>query len=92
MRREEASVRVCVCLDLLQAQLMKQLLLDNGIECMADRDMDRGMIPAGEFGEIGLWVSKQDEARARALLEEQEEEMSAANELEIPEKDSHSQG
>jgi hypothetical protein len=72
---KEDSVRVWVGLDLLQAQMMKQMLLDTGIECSADRDL--GVLPFGEFGEIGLWVSKADEARARELLEQLEDEMSA---------------
>ena len=76
MNREEESVRVWVGLNLLQAQMMKQMLLDNGIECTSDRDL--GVLPTGEFGEIGLWVGKATEARARELLEQMEEEMSAA--------------
>lgn len=76
MQREEESVRVWVGLDLLQAQMMKQMLLDSGIECSADRDP--GVLPTGELGEIGLWVGKKDEAQARALLEQLEDQMSAA--------------
>lgn len=76
MERGEQTVRVWAGLDLLQAQLMRQILLDNDIECFGDRDP--GVIPAGEFGEMALWVRKQDEQRARALLEQAEEEMSAA--------------
>ncbi|MGH9804089.1 MAG: putative signal transducing protein [Candidatus Acidiferrales bacterium] len=75
MEPRENSVRVWVGLDLLQAQMMKQMLLDSGIECSADRDL--GVLPLGEFGEIGLWVSTADQARARELLEELEEQMSA---------------
>jgi len=71
----EKSVRVWVGLDLLQTQMMKQMLLDSGIECSADRDL--GVLPVGEFGEIGLWVSTADEAKARELLEQLEEQMSA---------------
>ena len=67
-------MRVWVGLDLLQTQMMKQMLLDSGIECSADRDL--GVLPFGEFGEIGLWVSTGDEARARELLEQLEEQMS----------------
>jgi len=80
---KEKSVRVWVGLDLLQAQMMKQMLLDSGIECSADRDL--GMLPVGEFGEIGVWVSKADEARARTLLEQLEDEMSA--QLDAPDSD-----
>ncbi|HKZ52841.1 MAG TPA: DUF2007 domain-containing protein [Candidatus Acidoferrales bacterium] len=83
MKAKEDTVRVWVGLDLLQAQMMKQMLIDNGIECLADRD--RGVIPAGEFGEIGLWVSHTDEGRARKLLEKMEEEMSAELDEEPPE-------
>lgn len=75
MEPKEKSVRVWVGLDLLQTQMMKQMLLDSGIECSADRDL--GVLPLGEFGEIGLWVSTADEARARELLEALEEQMSA---------------
>jgi len=83
VERQEKSVRVWVGLDLLQAQMMKQMLLDSGIECSADRDL--GVLPFGEFGEIGLWVSKTDEARARQLLEQLEDEMSA--QLDAPDSD-----
>ena len=75
MEPREKSVRVWVGLDLLQTQMMKQMLLDSGIECSADRDL--GVLPVGEFGEIGLWVSTADEAKARELLEQLEEQMSA---------------
>jgi hypothetical protein len=82
MDPKENSVRVWVGLDLLQAQMLKQVLLDNSIECSADRDM--GVIPAGEFGEIGLWVSKNDEGRARALLQQIEDEMSEQLDRSLP--------
>jgi hypothetical protein len=82
MERREQSVRVWVGLDLLQAQMLKQVLLDNGIECSADRDM--GVIPAGEFGEIGLWVSKDNEARAQTLLQQTEDEMSEQLDRSLP--------
>jgi len=82
MKAKEDTVRVWVGLDLLQAQMMKQMLIDSGIECLADRDM--GVIPAGEFGEMGLWVSQSDEAQARTLLERMEEEMSASLDNELP--------
>ena len=75
MEPKEKSVRVWVGLDLLQAQMMKQMLQDSGIECTADRDL--GVLPLGEFGEIGLWVSRGDEGRARELLEQLEDQMSA---------------
>ena len=55
--------------------MMKQMLLENGIECCGNRDP--GVLPFGEFGEIGLWVSRQNEPRARQLLEELEDAMSA---------------
>ena len=82
MEREEESVRVWVGLDLLQAQMLKQMLLDTGIECSCDRDSR--ILPTGEFGEIGLWVRRQDEERARALLEQMEDEMSAELDAEGP--------
>lgn len=88
MEREEESVRVWVGLNLLQAQMMKQMLLDNGIECTSDGEL--GVLPTGEFGEIGLWVGRANEARAQALLEQMEEEMSAALDAEddAPQSDS----
>ena len=82
MDPKENSVRVWVGLDLLQTQMLKQVLLDNGIECSADRDM--GVIPVGEFGEIGLWVSKNDEGRARTLLQQTEDEMSEQLDRSLP--------
>lgn len=72
-------------LDLLQAHMMKLMLLDNGIECMADRDL--GVIPAGELGEIGLWVGQENELRARELLEQMEDRMSADLDRELPEEE-----
>ncbi|MFQ5723686.1 MAG: putative signal transducing protein [Terriglobia bacterium] len=83
MSQSQETVRVWVGLDLLQAQMLRQMLEDNGIACLADRDL--GMIPAGEFGEIGLWVNKQDERQARTLLHELEDRMSADLDREIPE-------
>lgn len=85
MEPKEASVRVWVGLDMLQTQMMRQMLLDNGIECSIDRDP--GVFPAGEFGEIGLWVSKKDEAQARKLLEETEDEMSEQLDRVLPDDD-----
>lgn len=83
MKRKEESVRVWVGLDLLQAQMLKQMLLENNIECWADRDL--GVIPVGEFGEIALWVGKGDEERARTLLEQLEDKMSTDLDRELPE-------
>ncbi len=76
MEREEDTVRVWVGRDPLQAKLMEQMLLDNGVECFSSGD--RAMELMGSRGDIGLWVARKDESRARALLEEMEEEMSAA--------------
>ncbi|MFQ5696347.1 MAG: putative signal transducing protein [Terriglobia bacterium] len=77
MEHKGESIRVWVGLNLLQAQMMRQVLLDSNIECWADRGMDMGIIPAGVIGEIGIWVSKADEAQARRLLEQVEEQMSS---------------
>lgn len=77
---------------MLQVQMMKQMLLENNIECWADRGLDTGVIPTGEFGEIGLWVSKKDEERARELLEALEEEMSVRLDRELPEDNQEGQG
>ena len=90
MESKESLVRVWVGFDLLQGQLMKQMLRDNGIECFSPRD--RGVIPTGALGEIGVWVGQEDEARARALLEQWEEEMSARRERDLPEEDPGTQG
>lgn len=73
---EEEMMRVWVGLDPLQAKLMQSMLLDNGIECFSDADS--GFIPVGELRRVGLWVRKRDERQARQLLEQTEEEMSAA--------------
>ena len=51
MEREEKTVRVWAGLDLLQAKMMEQVLLDRGIECVSNRDL--GVLPAGALGEIG---------------------------------------
>lgn len=74
MKRETETVRVWVGRDLVQAQMMRQMLLESGIECLGN--LDPGVIPTGEFGDIGLWVSKEDEQRARVLLEQLEQGMS----------------
>lgn len=76
MERNEKTVRVWVGLDLLQAKLMEQMLLDNGIECFSSRDT--GLLLMGGRGDIGLWVAKKDEERARLLLKQAEEKMSEA--------------
>lgn len=88
MDKNESTVRVWVGLDLLQTKLMEQTLLANGIECFSSRDA--GMLLMGGQGELGIWVAKKDEGRARALLEQAEEEMSQALDAEsqVPETDS----
>lgn len=55
--------------------MLKQMLEDNDIECLADRDL--GVIPTGEFGQIGLWVPQKDESKARELIRRMEDRMSA---------------
>jgi len=55
---------------------MRQLIVDNGIECLYS-ELNAVGYEAGIF-DYSLWVSKKDAARARALLEQAEEEMSAA--------------
>ena len=76
MERHEGSVRVWVGLNLLQAQLMEEVLRENGIECFSGQDT--GLFLSGGRLEISLWVPKHEEERARALLEQAEEEMSEA--------------
>lgn len=85
MKREENSVRVWVGLDPLQAEMMKQMLLENGIECFHDRSVE--MLPLGQMGEIGVWVGKADEARARELLMALEDEMSKQLDAELEEEE-----
>ena len=74
MKTGEDTVRIWVGMDPLQAEMMKQMLLENGIECFHDRSVE--MLPVGGMGEIGVWVSKADEARARELVQALEDEMS----------------
>lgn len=74
MKRDEGIVRVWRGLDSLQAQLLRQCLLDNGIECYLDRDsrrLDLGMT------DVGLWVAKRDAAQAREIIAAREAEMRA---------------
>ena len=74
MKAGEGTVRIWVGLDPLQAEMMKQMLLENGVECFHDRGVE--MLPVGGMGEIGVWVGKADEARARELVQALEDEMS----------------
>jgi len=76
MEPGESTVRVWVGLDLLQAQLMERALVDSGIECFLAQ-LNAVGYQAGIY-EHSLWVAKKDEARARSLVEQVEEEMSAA--------------
>ncbi|HSC77711.1 MAG TPA: DUF2007 domain-containing protein [Candidatus Acidoferrales bacterium] len=85
MKPGESTVRVWVGLDPLQAEMMKQMLLENGIECFHDRSVE--VLPLGSMGEIGLWVSKENEARARELLTALEDEMSEALDTETDEEE-----
>jgi len=85
MKPGEDTVRVWVGLDPLQAEMMKQMLLENGVECFHDRSVE--MLPVGQMGEIGVWVSKADEARARGLVQELEDEMSEQLDKEIEEEE-----
>ncbi|MGH9863295.1 MAG: putative signal transducing protein [Candidatus Acidiferrales bacterium] len=82
MEPGENTVRVWVGLNPLQAKLMEQILLDNDIECFSS--LDAGMVLAGGRYETSLWVGKNDEARARTLLETAEAEMSEALDQEPP--------
>lgn len=85
METREDTVRVWAGLNPLQAKLMEQLLLDNGIDCFAS--LDTGMFFAGGRYETSLWVAKKEEARARALLQEREEEMSAELDQELSDEE-----
>ncbi len=84
MKPEESTVRVWVGLEPLQAEMMKQMLLDSGIECFHDRSVE--VLPLGGMGEIGLWVSRENEARARELVTALEDEMSEALDAETDEE------
>ncbi|HEX9764174.1 MAG TPA: DUF2007 domain-containing protein [Candidatus Acidoferrales bacterium] len=86
MKSGEGTVRIWVGLDLLQAEMMKQMLLENGVECFHDRSVE--VLPLGGMGEIGVWVSKADEARARELVQALEDEMSEQLDKEIEEEES----
>jgi len=86
MKPDENTVRVWVGMDPLQAEMMKQMLLENGVECFHDRSVE--MLPVGGMGEIGIWVSKTDEARARELVQALEDEMSEQLDKEIEEEES----
>lgn len=83
MKPGEDTVRVWVGMDPLQAEMMKQMLLENGVECFHDRSVE--MLPVGGMGEIGVWVSKANEARARELVQALEDEMSEQLDKEIEE-------
>ena len=85
MKSGEGTVRIWVGLDLLQAEMMKQMLLENGVECFHDRSVE--MLPVGGMGEIGVWVSKADESRARELVQALEDEMSEQLDKEIEEEE-----
>ena len=85
MKPGEDTVRVWVGLDPLQAEMMKQMLLENGIECFHDRSVE--VLPVGGMAEIGIWVGKASEAQAREFIQELEDEMSEQLDKEIEEED-----
>jgi hypothetical protein len=62
------TVRVWVEPESWRAHLLKQALEETGIACWSD--WNSGILPTGELGETGLWVRKQDEAKAREVLGE----------------------
>ncbi|MGH9813257.1 MAG: hypothetical protein ACRD4T_08995 [Candidatus Acidiferrales bacterium] len=64
---------------------MEQALLDNGIECFLTQLNALGY-EAGIW-EHSVWVTKKDEARARELVQELEDEMSEQLDQEIEEED-----
>lgn len=76
MEQKDETTRVWVGRDLLQAQFMRQVLLDNGIECLYTEHNAAGY-EAGIW-DYALWVRNEDAAQARALLVKAEEDMSAA--------------
>jgi hypothetical protein len=76
MEQKDETTRVWVGRDLLQAQFMRQVLLDNGIESLYTEHNAVGY-EAGIY-DYGLWVQNEEAARARALLAKAEEDMSAA--------------
>jgi len=86
MKPDENTVRIWVGMDPLQAEMMKQMLLENGVECFHDRSVE--VLPLGAMGEIGVWVSKANEARARELVQALEDEMSEQLDKEIEEEES----
>lgn len=90
METNEDTVRIWTGMDPLQAKYMKQLLLDNEIECFVGHDHE--MLPAGGLLYTGLWVAKKDEPRARELLEEAEDTMSEQLDAELPEDETEVSG
>lgn len=85
MERGEETVRVWTGLNLVQAMFLEQELQENGIEYFQSKDT--GLFLAAGRMEISFWVGKKDEARARTVLRQAEEEMSAALDADAPETD-----
>ncbi|HSC77710.1 MAG TPA: DUF2007 domain-containing protein [Candidatus Acidoferrales bacterium] len=74
MDEREGLVRIWMGLNSLQAEFMRQLLVDHNIECFSA--LDTGMLYAGARYETSIWVTKENEERARGILGEAEESMS----------------
>ncbi|HTO16676.1 MAG TPA: DUF2007 domain-containing protein [Edaphocola sp.] len=58
-----------VFFDYFLANIRKQVLLENGINCTLLNEYSGTMLPALAVGGIKLLVLKEDEEKARALLE-----------------------
>lgn len=58
--------------NLLQAQFLREALLEHNIDCYLEREAFQF-----EFGinDVGLWVAARDQSRARELIAEAEIEM-----------------
>ncbi len=85
MEPKEDSVRVWVGRNLLQAQFMKQVLADSGIEFLYS-ELNAAGYEAGIY-DYSLWVSQSDAARARTLMQQAEEAMSAELDQDAPSDD-----
>ncbi|HRP89588.1 MAG TPA: DUF2007 domain-containing protein [Edaphocola sp.] len=68
--------------DYFIANIRKQVLLENGIECTLLNEYSGTMLPALAIGGIKLLVLEEDEEKARALLAQLDAEADANEEKE----------
>ncbi len=91
MADKDEMVQVWTGLNLLQAKRMEEILRRSEIEAFLPAE-DDVMEMLGARTDYGLWVRKDDAARARNLLEEAEEEMSQALDADDEESGKISEG